>query len=604
MPEPELSHFEPSTGMISTNGLEHYDECNQIMENNSKFSNKKLNKKLNINAINNNKRVFNDFIKEEIVEEAEDYPNHYQNNEIDEFKSNSCTKKFKPEYNKNSKKQISKKLRDKNLFHESNKCDGQYLHNKDNDLDEHFNESNISNNNNNNNVYYSEDENSIDENLNEDSSVESKTKNHLVSNSSPSSSISSSMTSDTALSLSPTSSNKKNSHLLMASNLAPPISNEFFSNLFSNFPSSSSADLHTKLIQETNANSANQFNNIAAALIQRLSTAALFQQFNANNGTNKSNENTNQMIASLFSNKQQQVENNYIHSSDNRELSKQLGKSPPGLNHELRTHEFDMKDLKVKVLNGCALDLSLKSNSKKPKHSESNETNDEYFSALSPVSTSSTNLSTSSLSSFCNSNNKKSDDKLFANKLSPEQTTQQQQNKKSSNKAIVDVINRLKSKSKLSDESDAGHTPDALTSPKTDNESHSTTAADEAKYNCKHNLSTPEADTNLEELNDLIKSHLLPISAAVYEKYKNYFVKLNNNKNSAKSEHDSDEDKETRKDLDDELEESDFQEISFADKSVSESLDDKTNVDLNSKKCTFCKILKNLIDLHQLLHKT
>ncbi len=149
------------------------------------------------------------------------------------------------------------------------------------------------------------------------------------------------------------------------------------------------------------------------------------------------------------------------------------------------------------------------------------ETSDsEYYTALSPVSTSSTNLSTTSshLSSISKLKNNNTSTKTSSDNPGPSTT-------KKTN--ILNVIDRLKSAQK----------PPSIV-----------------------NSVCPE-HVGLDELNDLIKTHLLPISEAVFEKYKAFFSSKNGIEPAT-----------------------------------------TTTEDEEKTRCTFCNIFKNLIELHELLH--
>ena len=205
----------------------------------------------------------------------------------------------------------------------------------------------------------------------------------------------------------------------------------------------------------------------------------------------------------------------------------------------------------------CGLDLSLKA--KKLKGSCDNDTSDEYYSALSPVSTSSTNLSTSSLSSLS---------KLKIKEEKSQRLEKSTESHGGNKKGILDVINRIKSQK---------------SSPQSES---SDIVKEEEKSAC---LDHDVANNGLDELNDLIKSHLLPISEAVFDKYKTFFdCKKSTENHQREDESDYDEHNEN------------FHET------PSSANDDShtTKTDNLKKKCTFCNIFKNLLDLHELLHTT
>lgn len=271
-------------------------------------------------------------------------------------------------------------------------------------------------------------------------------------------------------------------------------------------------------------------NNIAAAVIQRLSTVALLQQI-SNNNINNPTANVN--LKSQTEDQAFEITNQKIDNSDT----------------SISEENSQKCDAKQKSgLGICGLDLSLKT--KKPaKTNNDSDTAEDFFNALSPVSTSSTNLSTSSLSSIS---------KLMTNEKSMkngESKCETPNNKK----GILDVINRLKSQ-----KSTNGQSGDSQA---------------EQKSSCsEHELNSG----GLDELNDLIKSHLLPISEAVFDKYKTFF--------------------ENKKSEDDDEEHNDNFETPMVNSEHEEAL--KSGTGKIQHQCTFCNIFKNLIDLHELLHKT
>lgn len=298
--------------------------------------------------------------------------------------------------------------------------------------------------------------------------------------------------------------------------------NDIFSALLSGLP----------LDNNNESTKSSNLNNLAAALIQRLSTVALMQQFN------KSNDNS---LVSLLSNQTEQLTDESFNSDKNRKI--------------------DDKNDRIKSSRSlnCALDLSIKTNVKKQRLEDVD--NDEYISALSPVSTSSTNISNSSTKTSKSNDQQRKENQL--NKLINK--NEKEQFGKKSNKAILDVINRLNSN---------------LPKPNQDD-----------KLEQKNESCTKEEhNNNLDDLNDLIKSHLLPISEAAIEKYRDYFqVKKIVSKESAKETSET-----TNESVVSSLSSSPLSSSSHSSHFSSSSSD---------YKCTFCNILKNLLDLHQFLHK-
>lgn len=506
VPEPELSHFEPNTSNIHSSNLD-MDDC--------KLSQKKLANKMMMsgnNSINsNNKRSL---LTDHILKEEDFNHTSNQQHQLSEEDLTNNIKKFKQDYElnklKNKKKmggntiKVNNKFRgtsfkDRTLSFSNNNSQqiGYDNTQMNNNLDDSFQQTNEIYD----QTYYSDDEHntSIDETLNENHHHQTI---HCNKNSSPSASISSSLTSDSHLSSNSIKKTNLQSLQFLASsmNATNNSSNQeqLFANLLSNLPNS----------QDTGP-----LNNIAAAVLQRLSTVALLQQFSNNSGNN---------------------------NQSNGDES--VPKVEP--NQKSKSHN--------------ALDLSIKAKKK----SCDNDTSDEYYSALSPVSTSSTNLSTSSLSSIANKA------KANSNK-SPSSSTEG-----NSKKGILDVINRIKSQKVSTQIQSSSDIADDML------------LKSDSKSTClDHDLS----NNGLDELNDLIKSHLLPISEAVFEKYKsnkNGFISANG---------------EECEDFEDN--EDNFHEAPMENNSEPKEGSEPLSPTLK-KNCTFCNIFKNLIDLHELLHKT
>lgn len=524
VPEPELSHFEPNTSNIHSSTLD-MDDC--------KLNQKKLTNKMmtqlggNGSSINtNNKRI-----KDESMHDL-------NNNSSQQFSQEDLTnniKKFKQDYElnklKNKKKMGGNHIKVNNKFRgtsfkdrtmslsNNQQVNFDAQNNTNNNLDDSFQQTNEIYD----QTYYSEDEHntSIDETLNDNHH-----QNMCNKNSSPSASISSSLTSDSHIS----SNSIKNPNLQSLQFLASSMSannnsnqqEQLFANLLSNLPNS----------QDTGP-----LNNIAAAVLQRLSTVALLQQF-SNNGNNSGQNNGD------FSRKSND-------DVDGTQLDESGAKT------------LDTNQNKPKLHSG--LDLSIKAPRKHNNKSCDNDTSDEYYSALSPVSTSSTNLSTSSLSSIAKAKG------TNINNKSPSGSTEGN----NSRKGILDVINRLKSQ-KVSNQMSSNDSADEML------------LKSDSKSTClDHDLS----NNGLDELNDLIKSHLLPISEAVFDKYKS---KVNGNGFIASG--DECEDYEEHED--------NFHEAPMENNSELNKEGLESTLPTLKKNCTFCNIFKNLIDLHELLHKT
>ena len=114
-----------------------------------------------------------------------------------------------------------------------------------------------------------------------------------------------------------------------------------------------------------------------------------------------------------------------------------------------------------------------------------------------------------------------------------------------------------------------------------------------------------EHNNQLEELNELIKSHLLPVSEAAFGKYRNFF-QLNKKTFHQTKEHVNSNDTSSKtSETTSESAVSSMSSSPLSSQSPSSSFSDNnsSSSNTNHNKCTFCNILKNLLDLHQFLHK-
>ena len=227
------------------------------------------------------------------------------------------------------------------------------------------------------------------------------------------------------------------------------------------------------------------------------------------------------------------------------------------------------------------LNLSLRHHNTKREPTGTSST-DEYFSALSPVSTSSaTNLSTTNTI-----NSSSSSQKLSTKLVQDTSNVATSINAKQRGHTILDVIDRLKSQKCC---------------PGVDQQEEVMTETGQCLS--EHN------DGGIHELNELIRSHLLPISDAVFDirhKYKAYFNGRNKNKAGSSSQFENcDQENEEEEDgerTEEEEEEGEEENDSHNHKEQHQHL--KSNERTAKQQCTFCNIFKNLIDLHELLHKT
>ena len=465
--------------------------------------------------------------------------------------------------------------------------------------------------NDNNQIYNSEDEqnssidnenSSVGSNLNPnvDDEPSSNRLNFFASNSSPSSISSSTSTTNNSQFL---KLNPLTNYPNFSSNILQQQS-DFFTNLFSNLPLNSDSNTNNS---GNNGNSTFQISNLAAALVQRLTnTAAFVNSYNNSNNTN--NNNNNNDIKNLSNNSK---------GADNGD--QKVHKK----NDDSSKKQDNEKTIIKSNLNTCALDLSVKNIAKKIKSEENSDdpsAKSKFANLLSNKIIKQENDHFNN-DAHHNSYTKNSEENASDNQRQKNKNLDiglQNNNKKAhGNKGIIDVINRLSSRSKTNDESNnslaISQPTDLNNLKKKSNKNNLDESHNELeKFISLNDCDKNEHDSNLEELNELIKSHLLPLSEAAIKKYREYFNSKKLGENLKCLNEEDEEMNETESNLKDISSNEESSNVlsenccsavsSLSSSALNSSLIDNTSNKTNNQ-CTFCNILKNLMDLHVLLHK-